>query len=362
MLRFLIVFVFLKIPVSGQDPDTLLPHILAIENDTVKVNRLYTIGFDLVEKNPRLAYQYAQNCEKIALHSGSLKHISKSKNLLGMLFQTYGHYKRAVVYYEQYLTGSTSLKDTLNMAFGYTNLGSAYLRLGQFEKVEYFYLKAIGYYNALNNKKEVANGLINLAVLMHHQNQFEAALENYHKAYETGKQLNDYTIKAICLNNMAEIFLVKENYEKALAYNYDALELRELMELDADISDSHLSIAEIALKQKKTDLALENLDLAFRICNKIGYVQGKINYYKLLSELQEQKNNLQSSFENYKLYKQLNDSVLSKEGSEIAYNFEEEIEKPNYVRTEAPIKNKWLLSLLSMIFIIVPLVLIRFKR
>ncbi len=361
MLRFSIVFLFCSFKLLSQDADTLLPKILLIENDTLRANQLYSKGFDLVDKNPQLAYAFAQNCEKAAKKSKSLKHISKSKNLLGRLFYSHGHYKRAVIYFEDYLKGGINLKDTLGMAWGYMNLANAYMQLGHFDKVEHFYLKAIDYYNILNNKEQVANGLTNLAVLKHLQKQLDAALENYQKAYEIGKELNDYNIKANCLNNMAQVFLDNGNYEKALAYNYDALELRELMELDVDVCDSYLSIAEVALKQKNTAVAEENLNLALQICNRIGYVDGKINYYKLFSELQEQKNNHQASLENYKLYKQLNDSILLTEGDELIFDFKEAVE-PTYIHAESRVKNMWLLSLLSLILVIIPFVLIRNKR
>ncbi|MBK7666332.1 MAG: tetratricopeptide repeat protein [Sphingobacteriaceae bacterium] len=361
MLRFLIVFLFCGFKHSSQDADTLLTTILNIENDTTRVNQLYKQGFDLVDKNPQLAYTYAQNCERAAKKSKSLKHISKSKNLLGRLFYTHGHYKRAVICFEEYLRGSEAINDTLGMAYGYMNLANAYMQLDYFERVEYFYLKAIYYYNILNNKEEVANGLTNLAVHKHLQKQLDAALENYLKAYEIGKELNNYNIKANCLNNMAQVFLDNGNYEKALAYNYDALELRELMELDVDVCDSRLSIVEVALKQKNPSLAEENLAIALEICNKIGYTQGKINYHKLFSELQEQKNNHQASLENYKLYKQLNDSILLTEGDEIKFDFTE-VAEPAYTPVENGTKNMWLLSLLSLILVIIPFVLIRYKR
>jgi len=361
MLRYFIFFIFCGLKLLSQDPDTLLPTILRIENDTEKVNQLYKHGRDLVDKDPQLAYAFAKNCERAAQKSKSQKHIAKSINLLGTLFCNHGHFKRGVVYFEDYLSASIALKDTLGMAFGYMNLGNAYMALEQFEKVEYFYLKAIYFYNALNAKKELANGLSNLGVLKQNQKQLDAALENYQKALQTGKELNNYEIKAVCLNNMAQIFFDKGNYEKALAYNYDALELREMMGLEVDVADSYFSIAEVALKQKNTILATENLDLAFQLCNKIGYTQGKINYFKLFSELQSQKNNFQSSVENLKTYMRLNDSILSTEGSEPKNDFNE-TEEPIYTSAPAPIKNLWLLILLSLFLIIIPFVLIRYKR
>ncbi len=361
MLKYFIAFILCSVSLSAQYPDTLLTTILRIENDTEKVNQLYKHGFDLVDQDPQLSYTYAKHCEKAAQKSGSQKHIAKSINLLAQLFYTHGHYKRAVVYFEDYLKASTALRDTLGMAHGYMNLASAYMLLEDLKKAEKFYLKAINYYNILNDRSQLANALSNLGVLKQKQKQLDAAKENYLKAFEIGKELSSYEIRSICLNNLAQIFSDKGNYEKALAYNYDALELRELMEADVDVSDSYLSIAEIALKQKKTALAEENLDLALQLSKKIGYTQGTINYYKLFSELQSQKNNYQSSVENLKLYMHLNDSILLTEGAEPAFNFTE-TEEPAFNSAPGQIRNLWLLILLFLFLIIIPFVLIRYKR
>jgi tetratricopeptide (TPR) repeat protein len=361
MLRFLIVFLFCGFKLLSQDADTLLGTILRNENDTDRVNQLYKQGFDLVDKNPQLAYIYAQNCEIAAKKSKSLKHISKSDNLLGILFYHQGFYKKSLVYFENYLSANKALNNVLGIGFGNTNLGNTYLQLEQFDKAERYYLLAIENYNALNNKTEVANGLINLGVLKHEQGQLEAASENYQKALQTGKELNDYGIKAICLNNLAQVYSDQGDYEKALAYNYDALEIRDLMGLDVDVSDSYLSIAEVSLKQKNLVLAEENLDLAFELCTKLEYYEGKMTYHQLAAELYSQKNNYQLAYENLKIYNQLNDSLELMQDIEPVLDFKESIEV-THIQTKNQVKNMWLLGLLSLILIIIPFVLIRYKR
>lgn len=361
MLRFLILFLFCASTLSSQDADTLLGTILRIENDTERVNQLYKQGFDLVDKNPPLAYQYAHYCEQAAQKSKSQKHISKSNNLLGILFYHQGNYKKALICFESYLKVNTALKNNLGIGFGYTNLGNTYLQLEQFEKAESYYLLAIENYNALNNKTELANGLINLGVLKHQQNQLDAAVENYEKALQIGTKLNDYEIKAICLNNLAQINFDKGIYEKALAYNYDALELRDLMDLDVDKADSYLSLAEVALKQQNIELAEENLNLALALCTQLDYYEGKMTYHKLASDLYVLKNNYQLAYENLKIYNQLNDSLELMQDDEPAEDFKV-LEEVDANFTKKPFKNMWLISLLSLILIIIPFVLIRHKR
>lgn len=363
MLKYLIVLFFCGLNVFGQDHDTLLTNILRIENDTELVNQLYTQGFDLVDKNPQLAYKYAQNCEKVSRKSKSGRHISKSDNLLGILFYKKGNYKKALIYFDKYLSANKAINNVLGIAYGFTNLGNTYLQLKQFQKAESYYLSAIQYYNDLNNKIELANGLINLGVLKHEQKQLDAAQENYEKALETGKELNNYEIKAICLNNLAQIFSDKGNYEKALAYNYDALELRELMGLEVDISDSYLSIAEIALKQNNLELAEENLDPALRLCNKLEYNEGKMLYHKLAADLYAQKNNYQLAYQNLKYFTQLNDSLLLIQSEEAVYDFEEDCLVPIEDTYEFDkISNKPMIILLLIIIVFISYIIFKNKR
>ena len=360
MLRFLIVFIFSTLSVCSQNTDTLLSHVLKIENDTQRVNQLFKYGYGLIDKNPQLAFEFAKNCEKAAQKSGSLMHISKSYDLSGILLCRQGNYKKALACFEKYMSVNKKLNNILLLGYGCTNLGNVYLRTKEFQKAESCFLSAVEYYNSAHNESEVANGLINLGALNQQQKQLDAAKENYEKALQAGKELNDYEIKAICLNNLAQIFSDKGNYEKALAYNYDALELRELMGLDVDKIDSYLSIAEIALKQKNTVLAQENLDFALALSTKLDYYEGKMIWHKLMAELYSQKNNYQLAFENLKIYQQLNDSFMVIQNEE-TYEFKE-TEQPNYNCIKPAIKNVWLLSLLSLILIIIPFVLIRYKR
>lgn len=360
MLRFLILFLFCTLTIFPQDKDTLLTHILRIENDTECVNQLYRNGLSLADKDPKLAYAMAQNCERISKKVTSQKHISFGFNLMGVLFTKQGHYKKALVYIEKYLAIQKTLKNNLGVAISCRNLGNIYLRLKQFAVAESYFLEALNYYNSSGDKAEVANELINLGVLKHQQGQLEAALQNYEKALTTGRELNDYTIKEICLNNLAQIFLDKGDLEKALAYNYDALELRELMGLEVDAADSYLSIAEIALKQRDVPLAEENLNLALALCHKLDYFEGRSIYHKLASELFAQKNDHKTAYENLKLYTQLNDSLNSLHTEESSIDLEAEEKTENV--SKSYFKNAWLLILVSLLLIIIPFTLIRYKR
>lgn len=361
MRGYLIVFIFFFRLASafGQDPDTLLSSILQIENPTRRVDELYRYGYYLLDKDPQLAYEYARHCEAAAQKSGSLYDLSKSNNLSGQLFCNQGNYKKALDHFEKYMAISKELNDTLLLAYASTNLGNIFLRLNQFQKAEHYFLSAIGFYNFLHSDIELANGLINLGALNHTQGQLDAALNNYEKALDIGKKLNEYDIRSICLNNIAQVFSDKGELEKALAYNYDALELRDLMGADIDVSDSYLSIAEVALKQNNPELAEENLGLALTLCDKLAYAEGKMTYHQLASELYAQKENYQLAYEHLKQAGELKDNLLALQEEESADISEE---TPVASHPKHVITGWWLLILLSLLLIIIPFILFRYKR
>lgn len=347
MIKYFIAFILFPFTISAQDPDTLISSILNITNDTARANKLYTVGFDLIDKDPPLSFKYAQYCNKAAMKSQSLPHISKSNNLLGILYFKYGEYNKALACFENYLSNSIKLNNKLGIAFAYTNLANIYLKTKQFVKTEEYFLKALDYYNELNNKIEVANSLINLGVLKNERQQLDAAYEFYEKALQTGIALNNYEIKAICLNNIAQVYFDKGNYDKALAYNYDALELREIMGLDVDRSDSYLSIAEIDLKIKDLVNAELHLDTAFKLCVETENYEGKLKYYRLKSELEAGKDNFKAAYENLQIYNRMNDSLQIAQDNQSDYKLPA-VETINAPSIELPFRNLWLIILIAI--------------
>ena len=100
-MRFSLFLLLIYNALSGQENDTLLPRILALNNDTEKVNQLYTRGFSLRNSDPQTAFYYANLCEEKAQISESKIHLAKSYNLLGILFYKKGDYKTALAYHKK---------------------------------------------------------------------------------------------------------------------------------------------------------------------------------------------------------------------------------------------------------------------
>jgi hypothetical protein len=104
----------------------LLYQIKTIENDTERVNQLYKTGFDIRNTDPELSYKIAGICEQESQKSKSIIHLSKSNNLLALLFYKKGDYTKALQYQKKSLLLSQAINNQFWIAINQANLGNIY--------------------------------------------------------------------------------------------------------------------------------------------------------------------------------------------------------------------------------------------
>lgn len=358
--------VFLLVICNGilaQESDTLLTRILAMRNDTEKVNQLYKNGFALRNTDPPLAFYYANLCEERAHVSGSKMHLAKSYNLLGILFYKKGDFTKALAYHHKALSIRTEIKDKEGIALSHTNLGNIYTDLQLFEKAESSYLKALEIFRETGDQKRAADCLINLGVLKQTLKQNDAAFENYALALKIAEKLNDYGMRSLCLNNMAQVFFDKGNYEKSIAFNEDALKIRNMMDNNVEVADSYLNLASNYINLKNLDKAKECLDTAYAISSRYDYYDAMQSAFKIYSDYYYELKNYEEAYAWLKKYEVSKDSIMTEQSAreaEFDFNVPEAVGH-TYV-PQPHIHNLWLLISVFILLIFVPLIFIRYKR
>jgi len=362
-MRLTIFLLVIFNALHSQESDSLLTRILAMHNDTEKVNQLYKKGFSLRNTDPRQAFYYANLCEEQAHISESKKHLAKSYNLLGVLFYKKGDFTKALAYHQKALTIRSACKDKTGMALSHTNLGNIYTDLQLFERAESSYLKALEIFRETGDEKRAADCLINIGVLKQTLKQNTAAFENYALALKLAEKLNDYEIRSLCLNNMAQVFFDQGSYEKSIAYNEDALKLRNLMDNNLEVADSYLNLASNYIQLKKPEKAREMLDTAYSISRRYDYYEAMQMAFKIYSDYYFEIKNYEAAYSWLKKYEMSKDSIMAEQGSrEAAFDFDvPETTGHSYVPKEH-LKNLWLLISIIILLIFIPLFFIRFKR
>lgn len=347
----------------SQESDTLLTRILALQNDTEKVNQLYKKGFALRNSDPQVAFYYANMCEEQAHISESKKHLAKSYNLLGILFYKKGDFTKALAYHQKALSIRTETKDKSGMALSYTNLGNIYTDLQLFERAEGSYLKALEIYRETGDEKRATDCLINIGVLKQTIKQNDAAFENYAVALKMAEKLNDYEMRSLCLNNMAQVFFDKGNYEKSIAYNEDALKIRNMMDNNVEVADSYLNLASNYIRLRRPEKAKENLDTAYAISRRYQYYEAMQTAFKIYADYYSEIKNYEAAYSWLKKYESSKDSVMAEQSSrEAAFDFDLPESIDHVYVPKKQLHNFQLLISCFILLIFIPLFFIRFKR
>lgn len=350
--------------VLAQESDTLLTRILAMRNDTEKVNQLYKVGFSLRNSAPRQAFYIANLCEEQAQISGSKLHLAKSYNLLGVLFYKKGDFTKALAYHKKALDIRTDHGDKSGIALSHTNLGNIYTDLLLFEKAESSYLKALQIFRETGDEKRAADCLINLGVLKQTLKQNEAAFENYALALRLAEKINSYEMRSLCLNNMAQVFYDKGSYEKSIAYNEDALKIRNMMDNNLEVADSYLNLASNYILLRDLEKARQYLDTGYATAAHYEYFSAQQTAFKVYSDYYFAAKNYELAYNWLKRYDDSRDSILSEQSARQA-GVDFELPAETSVQTisgAAPVHNPMLLISVLIFAILIPLIFIRYKR
>lgn len=362
MLRVFILLMFFFGSLFSQETDTLLRNILQLHSDTEAVNRLYSRGFNLRNKDPQQSYLYARYCEIKAFKTDSKKHLAKSYNLLGILYYKKGDFLKSLDYHTKALRLRKACNDLTGIATSCLNLGNVYSDLRLFAKSEKAYLNALSAYSSLNNMSKVSSCLLNLGILKHTLKQYDAAIENYNMALRFCEE-NDYVTKAMYLNNIGEAYLGKKDTAKALAFNEDALKLRLMSENVMESGDSYINLAGIYIVRGNLEKANEYILKADSIAIAYDYYELKTLVLRTSAYYNYAIKNFKQGFDMLNRYYIKHDSAVAQQQLEVLkYNFDEYVfsEEINY--NKAPVSNFNLLYVLIFFSVTIPYFLIKQKR
>ncbi len=360
-MRTLATFIFFSRMLLAQTGDSLIHEVMQVQNDTERVNQLYKQGFGLRNSDPAYALKLAKLCEEQALLCRSDKHLAKSYNLLGVLFYKRADYAKAIQYHRQALQLRKNIGDKLGIAISQTNLGNIYTDLQYYSLAETAYLGALRQYHELHEVLQATRCLINLGVLRHDQRHTYAALRNFKEALTLAGSANDYENMAICNNNIGGVLAELGQLDTALLYAEEGLKMRHLLDNEVEIADSYLNLAGIYTLQKKYSEAADYLNQAEKIVNMYDYPEAKVQLYKCRADLYRETRDYEKAYEYLQKQYTLHDSLQRIEKDHQVF-LDNETLPYDQVLHQQPFRNRWLLVACLLAAVIVPVILIRYKR
>lgn len=324
--------------------------------DSIKVRLLVSLSREFQFLDFNKSKRYASEALAIA----ETTDFSKTKNLafqnIGALYTLSGDYSTALRYDNQSLQQSLLSGDSVNITVDFNNVANDYYDLGEYDEAYYYFTQSYRIASALKDSLRMTIALHNVGRVFKELGQYDRALDHLSISQKMSRDIGDmegipYSYDEIgdvmlrkgeydsalnilinsmkiareqkvnvllprTLTKIANIYLYNKDYRKALAYYDTTYALHERTNNRFGIAEVELGRGLVYLDQQKFDEASRFFNRSLAIAKETNARKLEINCFQQLSKLLEQKGDYKKSLEYFKQYKQLEDSLFSKDMQE----------------------------------------------
>ncbi len=367
-MRSFIIFVFLLAfaltisPQKGCSQNTLdsLQNVLNGDiSDSLRVRTLLRLATENQTSGANISLPYAEKALEIATRINSPGLQALCYQRISYVYSVTGDFNNALKYDDLALKAGIISKDSLQITNGYINLGDDYFNLGKYDEAYYYFTKAYKVSNAMNDSLQMTISLFNVGKVFKELGQYDRALSHFRISERFSKQINDKEGEAYILDEYGDIFLRSGNYDSALLMLRKSLEVsrklkieilepkiltkiarayRKKQDFEKSLSyydtanllyqkrNNQYGIAEVGLGQgiilidrEQYNEGLEKIEESLKIAEKLNARTLVTQCYFQLARHWEILGDYEKSLMNFKIFKQEEDSIISKEMQEKLY-------------------------------------------
>lgn len=297
---------------------------------------LMTLGFVCIEK--------ARFSESVSLLMQALPLFGKQNdqegrfrvlNMLGNVYSLIGDYPEAMTYYLKSLelAESSNNKDLESVALhniGYVNLATQNYQ----QALEYFF-KSLPYYN--NNKSvDSAYAYENIAHTYFFLKEYEKGLAFGLRALEATRSAEGAPIEVDVWNTLGELYEALGNEKKALECFQEGWRVAETKNLDFNLIESLRRLGALYCRQGRLELALETLQQAHKICDRLDARHLHFQVHLALAETYKRAGNFHQALIHFEAYHRHEKEVFN-ERSDLKLRTLEVMHRVEDARKEAEI-------------------------
>lgn len=294
---------------------------------------------------------------------------------LGVLFEMSGDFPKALLFYHQSYKIYEQLKDIKSIAYVENNIGIVYQQMGIFNQSLAYQHRALAHKQQLGDTAGVASTLNNIGVIYESlKSDLDKSLLYYNQALHLFLKLGNNLQIGTLQNNIGLIYLKQNRLDLAELYLNKGLEIRRGISDKSGEASSLLNLAQLALKQNKSRIAVERAEQSIALYLIVGSKTKLVEAYKTLAEAYEESNNYQKAIQAYKNHVIYRDSVYNENNQktihEMQAKYDHEVnqkqlvilEKENQIKSEKLSQNRLLMINMIVFFITLFVVIILYVR
>jgi len=351
---------------NNQKIDSLLNIINTSKLDTIIINSYIELSELFRKNNTDTAIYFSNKGLILSEQKGYIKGQSHGLSSLGIAYTYKGDYEKALGYYEKALnlnikmnykeeimqtfnsiggvnyyldnlpkaienfqksaTIAEQLGDEYGFAQSYNNISSLYNKQKQYDKAIEYLDKSLQTRQKINDVKGIASCYNNLGGIYFEQKKYSEASQNFIKSLEIKEKLDDKKGMASCYNNLGSLcetqseseqnqILKNQKQQESIDYYSKALSLYLELSDKNGLAAVYGNLSGLNLKLKNINKSIEFAQKAIDIAKEIGSLSWQKNNYERLAEAYYNSGNFKLAFDNFKIFKQLNDSIFNEDGN-----------------------------------------------
>lgn len=300
---------------------------MASSDDTVKLDMLLGLSWDLRNTAPEEALSYGQEAMELALKVQDMERYVQAHSYVGTIYRVLGDYNKATDIFFNGL--DLARKHQIKEGEGYAliNIGNLYIYLEYYANAIDYLKQAEKIAVELNHKGMLAYVLLNKGRASLYLKDYEKALEYILQSLDLRIELGNKEAQAVCLKYLGDIYVKKSDGEKAKFYYEQA---RQLCPIDSQkdlLGSIYLQLANVSLGERNLKSALNHADQALGVGKEINSRMIIRDALKVKSEISLQLNDHKSAAIELSKVIQYNDTLFNQQLSEKISNLEVQYER-----------------------------------
>jgi two-component system sensor histidine kinase UhpB len=268
-----------------------LEKVLSVhKNDTICVNTLNEMAYQLKRASPRKAFSFATEAKTLAQHLLFKRGEGEACNNLGNIYDNLGMYDSSLYFHNQSLSIYEKIDYRKGIASCYNNIGEIYREKGDATSAVDFYLRSLEIKKALGDKKSLSSTYNNLGAVYSDLGDFGKSLEYHLLSLRIKEEIGDKQKIGSSCQNVGLLYHQLGNDSAAYRYNHLAVNL--FLEVGDSISlcQAYLNQGTILRGQEAPEETFASFRKAIGIAERQGLKKQKISAYNnMINFFSEQK-------------------------------------------------------------------------
>lgn len=255
---FFMIFLILSGPAYSHNS------ILNLPDDSIKVQKLYDLAWELEISNPDSAIILYELGTEISREIEYAIGVGRGIMYNGIVLSDQGHFDESIKLYKNAIDIFEGIPYIAGVASSYVNIGNIYQLKAEYTKAIDNYLEGIKLFEQIGDTSRLIYAYTNLGGIFSDVEQFETSLFYYNKSYKLSLQLKDSVNMGDCLVNKGIVELKRNKLEEAKTYFDQSQVIARKRNDPYQLYLSYNSLSEIDTKQNRPNKALEKSILSYK--------------------------------------------------------------------------------------------------